>query len=168
MPGDTDPANVSLPQQPIHPTMFPQSKAYFGSTFNPVTNPYDCTIDGVNFLGTSGQTIDDIYKYVEGDDRLGMMEWTLRWRHIAPTCPDTLWSYPFQSTDPFILKNCPHVYFVGNQPRFETKLLEGSSGQRCRIIAVPGFSKTGELVLVDLETLGCEVVRIGVEGPITE
>lgn len=165
MPGDTDPANVSLPQQPIHPTMFPQSKAFLGSTFNSVTNPYECDIGGVNFVGTSGQTIDDIYKYVEGDDRLAMMERTLSWRHVAPTCPDTLWSYPFQNIDPFVLEKCPEVYFVGNQPRFETCLVEGSKGQRCRMVAVPKFAETGEVVLVDLETLGCEVVRICVEGP---
>jgi len=118
----------------------------------------------VNFVGTSGQTIDDIYKYVEGDDRLGMMERTLRWRHIAPTCPDTLWGFPFQNMDPFVLEKCPHVYFVGNQPRFETSLVEGSKGQRCRVVAVPRFAETGEVVLVDLETLGCEVIKICVEG----
>ena len=164
MPGDTDPANVSLPQQPIHPTMFPQSKAFLGSTFNSVTNPYECDIGGVYFVGTSGQTIDDIYKYVECGDRLAMMERTLRWRHVAPSCPDTLWSYPFQNMDPFVLEKCPEVYFVGNQPRFETRLIEGSKGQRCRMVAVPKFAETGEVVLVDLKTLACEVVKICVEG----
>ncbi|KAF8464603.1 DNA polymerase alpha/epsilon subunit B-domain-containing protein [Kalaharituber pfeilii] len=164
MPGDTDPANVSLPQQPIHPTMFANAKAYLGSTLNCVTNPYHSEIDGVEFVGTSGQTIDDIYKYVEGDDRLGMIERTLRWRHIAPTCPDTLWSYPFQNTDPFVLERCPHVYFVGNQPRFETKVVKGRGGETCRIVAVPRFAETGEVVLVDLETLDCEVMKISVEG----
>ena len=165
MPGPTDPANISLPQQPIHPTMFPSSKAYFGSTFNSVTNPYNCIINGVSFLGTSGQTIDDIYKYVEGDDRLAMMERTLRWRHLAPTCPDTLWSYPFQNTDPFVIERCPEVYFVGNQPKFETRLVEGSKGQRCRVITIPRFAETGEVVVVDLDSLDVEVIRISVEGP---
>ncbi|KAI5811496.1 DNA polymerase alpha/epsilon subunit B-domain-containing protein [Peziza echinospora] len=165
MPGDSDPANTALPQQPIHPTMFPQAKAYFGTTFNSVTNPYLATIDGTTqFLGTSGQTIDDIYKYLEGEDRLGMAERTLRWRHVAPTCPDTLWSYPFQNTDPFVLERTPEVYFVGNQPRFETRMVVGSGGQRCRIVLLPRFAETGEVVLVHLETLDCEVVKITVEG----
>ncbi|KAF3937640.1 hypothetical protein ABW19_dt0208986 [Dactylella cylindrospora] len=93
MPGDLDPANASLPQQKMHPTMFPSSKYYTGSTFIPATNPCACEIDGVRFLGTSGQTIDDIFKYVEGDDRLEMMERTLRWRHVAPTAPDTLCTF---------------------------------------------------------------------------
>jgi DNA polymerase delta subunit 2 len=42
------------------------------------------------FLGTSGQTIDDIYKYIEIEDRLILAERTLHWRHMAPTAPDTL------------------------------------------------------------------------------
>jgi len=45
MPGEFDPANHLMPQQPLHPCMFPKSSAY--STFHVVTNPYDATIDGV-------------------------------------------------------------------------------------------------------------------------
>lgn len=102
MPGETDPANASLPQQKMHPTMFPTAKYYTGSTFIPSTNPHACEIDGVRFLGTSGQTIDDIFNYVDGDDRLEMMEKTLRWRHVAPTAPDTLCeSYPRPSSIQF-------------------------------------------------------------------
>ncbi|KAF3903392.1 hypothetical protein ABW20_dc0109267 [Dactylellina cionopaga] len=125
MPGENDPANASLPQQKMHPTMFPSAKYFTGSTFIPATNPYACEIDGVSFLGTSGQTIDDIFKYIDGDDRLEMMEKTLRWRHVAPTAPDTLWCYPFQDVDKFIIESCPHVYFVGNQPEFGTRLTYG-------------------------------------------
>jgi hypothetical protein len=43
-----------------------------------------------SFLGTAGQTLDDMYKYLPSDDRLGMARRTLEWRHIAPTAPDTL------------------------------------------------------------------------------
>lgn len=42
------------------------------------------------FLGTSGQNIDDLEKYSEAKDKLDFMERTLRWRHIAPTAPNTL------------------------------------------------------------------------------
>lgn len=41
-------------------------------------------------MGTSGQTLDDIYQYLEEDDRLGMARHTLEWNHLAPTAPDTL------------------------------------------------------------------------------
>jgi DNA polymerase delta subunit 2 len=101
MPGYTDPANVSLPQQPIHPAMFPQARAY-GPTppadgesrqagwFDTVTNPWDGEIEGWKVLGTGGQTVDDVFKYVESEDRLGMLEAMCRWRCCAPTAPDTL------------------------------------------------------------------------------
>lgn len=97
LPGEGDPANVSLPQQPIHPAMFPHSRAYTpmpGTAgpgwFDSVTNPWDGDVDGWRMMGTGGQPIDDVFKYVEGDERLEMMENLLRWRCCAPTAPDTL------------------------------------------------------------------------------
>ena len=97
LPGETDPANVSLPQQPIHPAMFPHSRKYAvipGSKepgwFDSVTNPWEGDVEGWRMMGNGGQPIDDIFKYVEDDDRLEMMEHLLRWRCGAPTAPDTL------------------------------------------------------------------------------
>ena len=73
-------------------------------------------------LGTSGQNIDDIFKYMEEgyDSRLTMATQTLQWAHIAPTAPDTLWCFPFTDRDPFLISDRPDVYFVGNQPNFGT------------------------------------------------
>jgi DNA polymerase delta subunit 2 len=82
---------------------------------------------------------------MDGADRLKMAEDTLFWSHMAPSAPDTLCKsktrqttgnrpfffstfigcHPFQDSDPFLLKDCPHVYFIGNQPQFETRLVEG-------------------------------------------
>jgi DNA polymerase delta subunit 2 len=101
MPGYQDPANVSLPQQPIHPAMFPQARTYGAMPagddrksnpgwFDTVTNPWAGEIEGWKLLGTGGQNVDDVFKYVEGEDRLGMMEAMCRWRCCAPTAPDTL------------------------------------------------------------------------------
>ena len=42
------------------------------------------------FLGTSGQNIDDLEKYSEAKDKLDYIERTLKWRHMAPTTPNTL------------------------------------------------------------------------------
>ena len=97
IPGSDDPANVSMPQQPIHPAMFPRSRNYAAmpdSTeagwFDSATNPWEGDVEGWRLMGNGGQPIDDIFKYVEGDERLEMMESVLRWRCGAPTAPDTL------------------------------------------------------------------------------
>ena len=100
IPGDLDPANVSLPQQPIHPALFPHSRNYAAMPgvqepgwFDMVSNPWTGDMDGWRLFGSGGQTVNDIFKYVEGDDRLEMMENMLRWRCMAPTAPDTLCKY---------------------------------------------------------------------------
>lgn len=185
LPGPQDPANASYPQQAIHTAMFPLSRRYaFTATskeagwFDTVTNPWEGELDGWRVLGTGGQNVDDVFKYVDSDDRIGMMEAMCRWRCCAPTAPDTLCmpyprprcdiyadrealgSYPFQEEDPFVMKNCPHVYFVGCQPRFSTKLIYGPDGQVVRLVTVPSFSDTGELVLIDTESLEVTKVKI--------
>ncbi|KAI5272422.1 hypothetical protein E4T47_04293 [Aureobasidium subglaciale] len=169
IPGEQDPTHTSLPQQPMHSALFPKSRAYMAAPnsedtawFDTVTNPWEGDVDGWRILATGGQPIDDVFKYVEGDDRLEMIEATLRWRLCAPTAPDTLWCYPFQDKDQFVLETTPHVYIVGNQPRFESTVVEGPDGQSCRIISVPRFKDTGELLLLDMETLEVEVVKFGV------
>lgn len=60
------------------------------------------------------------------------------------------------------MTTCPHVFFVGSQPKFDTAEIEGPNGQTVRLIAVPKFAETGEIVLLDSETLEVEVVRFQV------
>ena len=169
-PGETDPANVSIPQQPLHTALFPRGRAYANHPhskeagwFDTTTNPWEGNIDGWKFMGNGGQPISDIFKYVDGNDRLHMMESVLRWRIQAPTAPDTLcrlhradWQakplanrdagcYPYQDEEPFIIEEAPHVFFVGNQPKFGTTTTSGPSGQEVRLIAVPKFKETGQV-----------------------
>ncbi|KAK2794058.1 hypothetical protein FQN50_009946 [Emmonsiellopsis sp. PD_5] len=199
MPGESDPANFSLPQQEIHRAMLPRAKAYCSASqpganqpaaepgwLDNVTNPWEGDVEGWRFWGCSGQNVDDVLRYIDleaeddegsesdkdGNARLRLMEAMLRWRCAVPTAPDTLWCYPFQSHDPFTLQACPHVFFAGNQPSFRTTIVESSAalsssesaeeqGTRVRVIALPKFSETGEIVLVDAETLEVEVVKFG-------
>lgn len=35
--------------------------------------------------------------------------------------------YPFTDRDPFLIESCPHVYFAGNQDKYETRLIKGNS-----------------------------------------
>ncbi|KAJ5156728.1 hypothetical protein N7492_009531 [Penicillium capsulatum] len=203
MPGEQDPANFSLPQQGIHRAMFPQSRAYCAAPpsgdskpepgwFDSVTNPWEGDVEGWRLWGCSGQNVDDVLRYLnfagedgdQADDseaRLRIMEAILRWRCGVPTAPDTIWSYPFQTNDPFVLESCPHIMFTGNQPSFKTAVIEGdiplplnggdtemtdaaenTSVPRVRLLSLPRFTNNGELVLVDTETLEVEVVRFGV------
>lgn len=184
LPGENDPANASLPQQPVHPAMFPHSRAYASANVSDpeagepgwldnVTNPWDGDVEGWRFMGNSGQPVDDILKYVEfggpdgkgSDGRLEIMASMLRWRCGAPTAPDTLWCYPFQDRDQFVIEQCPHVFFVGNQPRFDTTVIDGPGDQQVRLIAIPRFHETGELVLVDTDTLEVELVKFEAHDP---
>ncbi|KAG0322224.1 hypothetical protein BGZ99_003423 [Dissophora globulifera] len=156
MPGDCDPSSVTMPQQPIHQALLPSAREY--STFQSVTNPYWSSIDNVTLLGTSGQTIDDIFRYVKTDDRLEMAISSLRWGHMAPTAPDTLWCYPFKDKDPFIMSRLPHIYFIGNQDKFATELVIGEDERRTRVVMLPPFSTSGTIALVNLRTLECNSV----------
>lgn len=167
LPGEHDPANASYPQQSIHNAMFPRSRMFTSTPgsnetgwFDTVTNPWEGEVEGWRVLGTGGQNLNDLFKYVDSEDRLGMMEAMCRWRCSAPTAPDTLWSYPFQDDDPFVMKECPHVYFVGCQPDFSTRVISGPEGHTVRLIAIPSFSETKEIVLVDSETLEVSRVKI--------
>ncbi len=76
------------------------------------------------------------------------------------TRPRPSGTYPFQEDEPFVMKSCPHLYFVGCQPEFGTKIIQGPEGQMTRLVAVPSFSKTREVLLVDTETLDISKVRI--------
>eukprot|EP01135_Chromosphaera_perkinsii_P003788 Nk52_evm34s255 gene=Nk52_evmTU34s255 len=159
MPGESDPSNYFVPQQPLHKSMFVQSRCF--NSFSSVTNPYEVQIGDKIFLGTSGQMVNDIYKYVETNDKLEILSNTLKYRHLAPTAPDTLGCYPYYDEDPFILDHSPHVYFAGNQEKFETKLVKSVDGEDIRIVCVPSFSATGTFVIVNLSTLDCYPVDIG-------
>lgn len=255
MPGAGDPANYTLPQQPLHRCLLPGAAAY--SSLHRAPNPHDFSVDGMAFLGTSGQNVDDVARcvpasrsaggpggrrrcfswarrrgplpqqatdvgvhhwsfrpalllpwlslhrklspcpgpprlppspththlhththphtthtprYSDFEDRAGILGALLRWRHLAPTAPDTLAAYPYFDSDPFILDACPHVLFAGGQPAFETALVEGGGGpgeeggrRAVRVVAVPNFCSTGCMVLVNLATLACHPVYFDAE-----
>ena len=61
--GATDPSNFSLPQQPLNPFLLPLSAPY--SSLRRVSNPYDCGVGGMRFLGTSGQPLADLENYMQ-------------------------------------------------------------------------------------------------------
>ena len=157
MPGENDPSNAFMPQGPIHNGLLSKSKKY--SSLSLLANPVEIEVEGLILLGNSGQSIDDIGRYIETGSHLKIAENLLKWRNIAPTAPDTLLSYPFYKDEPFIIRESPHVIFFGNQPSFETALIEENS-VKTRIILLPEFSKTGQVVLFDLQKCTPHVLQI--------
>ncbi len=63
------------------------------------------------------------------------------------------------------MKSCPHLYFVGNQPEFGTRIIWGPEGQAVRLIAVPSFSTTREIVLIDSSNLDVTRIKISITEP---
>lgn len=124
MPGLNDPTNQVIPQQPMHRCMFPNSGLY--KSLHLVSNPFECEVGGLKLMGTSGQPVADISKYCELTDPLDVLEHCLEWNHIAPTAPDTLGCFPYYDTDPFIIDECPHILFAGNQENFASKICKGT------------------------------------------
>uniref|UniRef100_A0A8D3BUZ3 DNA polymerase delta subunit 2 n=1 Tax=Scophthalmus maximus TaxID=52904 RepID=A0A8D3BUZ3_SCOMX len=147
MPGQYDPTNYTLPQQPLHRCMFPLSSVY--PTLQLVSNPYQANVDGVRFLGTSGQNVSDIQRYSSMDSHLEILEETINCE------PSALYMFKVFT----LFSECPHVYFSGNAPTFESKLIKGADGQEVLLVTVPEFSSTQTACLVNLRTLECEPVR---------
>ena len=84
MPGEFDPSNFMMPQQPLHHAMFTKTVARFSSKqLHSVTNPYRFEMDKVSFLGTSGQFIDDIRRSTNIDDSIELMKLTMEAGHIG-------------------------------------------------------------------------------------
>jgi len=74
-------------------------------------------------------------------------------------------SYPYQEDDPLVLRECPHIFIAGNQPKAKTKIIKGPNGQEVRLLCVPSFHNTGAIVLLDSETSEVETVSIGMIHP---
>ena len=76
--------------------------------------------------------------------RLKLAEATLKWRHMAPRAPDTLWCHSFFMTGPFIIAETPDIYVIGCQLRFATRLVNDRK-RKSRAVLIPSFVQTGIL-----------------------
>jgi len=135
----------------------------------------------LSFLGTSGQNVDDLARWSGERDRLRLAARTLHWRHLCPSAPDTLGGcagagvsgsaarvrcadcYPLAERDPLVLTQCPHVYFVGNQPafghaRFGAAAADEPASRQVLVVALPSFARTGLCGLVNLRDLSVQAV----------
>lgn len=109
MPGEKDFSNAFLPQQPFNSCLFPQLQDKQVDSVNLVTNPHQFELNGINFLGTSGQNVADMLLNSstpgsnDSEKCLHRIRQNLQMRHLCPTAPDTLRIYPFKEGDPFIV-----------------------------------------------------------------
>lgn len=160
MVGAEDPAPYALPQAPVHACLLPAASAVPGLNRrgNPISLEVasdDDTSTPITILGHAGQCVDDAWRYLAEDDRLEVLASTLRWRHLAPTAPDTLVCHPNDGSDDVLgMEAAPHVLFAGNQPTFATREEAGT-----RLVCVPAFASTSSAVLVDMHTLEAHEVR---------
>jgi DNA polymerase delta subunit 2 len=168
LPGATDPSGTILPQQPFPRPMFGTVSSF--ASFSCETNPTYLNVSSNSspisrtVLLHSGQPLNDMFKYLPSPPhtRLSILESTLKWRHIAPTAPDTLWCHPYFTVDPFLIQETPDIYIVGGQQKFMTKMVvdrDNTVEKRCRLLMIPEFSKTGILVLINLRTLHVKKVK---------
>lgn len=200
MPGEHDATNYLLPQQAVNRCLLPSASR--NSNFKRVPNPLLCDIGGRTVLATSGQNVEDFALYAgqggtleqhnegdsvkkhtfeaDGERVLEILESMLQNRHIAPTCPDTLGSYPFYERDAFVVEQTPHIFVAGNQKEFGTKRIRASTersqssaegvmgmeGDGCGtvcLVSVPRFDRSGQGVFVNLRTLECCVREFAIE-----
>ncbi|KAG8217429.1 DNA polymerase alpha/epsilon subunit B-domain-containing protein, partial [Butyriboletus roseoflavus] len=195
LPGPDDPSGAILPQQPFPRAMF--SGATDFETFHCETNPVWLRLrSGTDseesssrdssppissagrspvtrsVLVTSGQPVLDMFKYLPTPPftLVSIAQLTLKWRHIAPTAPDTLWCHPYRERDPFVLDETPDIYVVGGMSEFATALVGSEQdgkrkrSRQCRVVLLPSFAETGTLVLVNMRTLDVRCVNFGVKG----
>lgn len=152
LPGPSDPTTLSLPQQPIHRHLLPNASSF--SSFQSLSNPCCFNVDGVSVLATAGNAVEDVRRFqreIQGNTTSSILESMLKWRHIAPTTPDTLPCLPFSDLDPFVLTECPNIFISGNSRENHVTFSKVSSSTIT--LGVPRFSSSGSVALVDLNTL---------------
>lgn len=111
-------------------------------------------------------------RYTLSGDVLDCMESILHWGHLAPTCPDTIFSYPQTQSDSLLFQmnpdtgssvDYPDVFAAGNQPEagFRRASLNTDSSDRegALLISVPRFDVSFTIVLLELESLRCLPVK---------
>lgn len=188
IPGWHDPTNANWPQRPLHSCLLPLSCTFvdlFSRCTNPYEGNLEHRDSSVRVLGSDGLNVADLRRFlakrdskeVEEDNDstvlscIDTLHQTLKFGHMAPTGPDSLPTFPSFESDPFVLNYRPDVYFVGNCDKFETRLVDVDGNEinencddlvagKCatRLVCVPSFALTGEVVLIKLNSLECEVV----------
>ena len=150
MSGIDDNSSIFFPDTAINKVMLPKCKNALNKTLHLVGNPYLFKLNDLSFIGTSGENIDNIRQCSAIRNTLDIMQSTLRWGHLAPSAPNDLRCYPYDS-DPMVIEEVPDVYFVGGQKMYEKKVVD-VNGRKVMMITIPEFSSTFSAVMYNVKT----------------
>lgn len=154
LPGRNDPTTANWPQRPLHSSLLPHATALLNRTPNPCAAAHG----GKLLVATDGANVEDLQKHILKDNApistLDALQRTLEWSHLCPTGPDSVPTVPHLEQDPMVLEELPHLLVCGNVPQFATRTTPTTT-----LVCVPQFSRTGEAVLVNMETLQVELLR---------
>lgn len=161
IPSFNDPSDKSLPQRPINMKLF-ERKLQINSNklICSETNPF--YLEKYRVILESGDSINDIVKYGDYDSvasRTEILKGFIKWQNLVPTAPDTLNIMPYdinEKQDPFVLKESyPKSLIVGNQPEFINVKYNN-----VQLYGIPIFSKTQQIVELDLKTLDYQIIQL--------
>lgn len=123
---------------------------------------------------TAGQNIQDILRQTDSTlSVIDAMALTLEWGCLFPTNPNTcrtpfvvlliVAGIPTNTTDPFIIRELPDVYVVGNQSSFiiEKRRI---GGKEVLLVALPSFASTGVVGMLNLNTLDIQSIQLTVDS----
>ncbi|ORC85761.1 putative DNA polymerase delta subunit 2 [Trypanosoma theileri] len=193
MPGDYDMSNAFQPQQPLHPLLLPEAARR--SSLKLVTNPHEFSVfpntstipkltstgkpteGGTSFFISSGSSLNDVCRETIYPSRLDAMSMMLQSGCACPTAPNTLFSYPFKDSDPFLFQSAPHCFICCDQPEMQTRweslesfgpLKDAAMDEEgyenndagVRLVCVPSFARTGVLVLVNVNSPHLDTVTV--------
>ncbi|CAI8499828.1 unnamed protein product [Hanseniaspora opuntiae] len=161
IPSFNDPSDKSLPQRPINMKLF-ERKLQINSDKLICSETNPLYLEKYRVILESGDSINDIVKYGDYDSidsRTQILKGFIKWQNLVPTAPDTLNIMPYdinEKQDLFVLKESyPKSLIVGNQPEFIN--VEYNNVQ---LFGIPIFSKTHQIVELDLKTLDYEIIQL--------
>lgn len=70
---------------------------------------------------------------------------------------------PYDTVDPFIIRDLPDVYVVGNQSALEVERRRIGS-KEVVLVALPSFATSGKVCMINLNTLDVSPVAFDVES----
>lgn len=151
MPGQADITDAFLPQNAIPSFCFPIAKK--SGKLTTVSNPACFSLLGREFMitdGTNVQTLLSLSKDLENE--LDVLEITMNARHFAPNCPESSPCFPSHLKDDLVIDSPCHFFICGGAKKFLSHTIQGQD-HSVKLVAVPTFSKTRSVVLLDVDSL---------------